>query len=143
MVLLGLDNPNLHHDTIKYVANKLHDNDWVIQPSEDGGVNIFGIRQENFNFEEFQNLPWQSEQLLNEFVDSCRAKHQNLYLLSSSPDIDEKESLEAWLINPQNKLLALVVKAVLFKEKFASPDTNLKASAEGGTINELLRAPPQ
>ncbi|WP_170227002.1 DUF2064 domain-containing protein [Luteibaculum oceani] len=143
VILLGVDNPNLHHNTIKFVADKLADNDWVIEPSEDGGVNIFGIHKEHFNFEEFQSLPWQTEQLLNEFVDTCRAKFQNLYLLAGSPDIDAKETLEAWLLNPQNKLLGLVIKALLFKEKFASPNTGVSKASESKTVNELLRAPPQ
>ncbi|MGB0166086.1 MAG: TIGR04282 family arsenosugar biosynthesis glycosyltransferase [Luteibaculum sp.] len=127
LIVLGNDNPNLNKETLLQVSQLLNSNQWVLEPSEDGGVNILGINKQSFNPDSFANLPWHSEVVFNELVDGIRNQHQSLAILEGNPDIDSESDLKSWLENPGQSILAILVKGLLLKNLWDvdSPDLGL------------------
>lgn len=126
LIIIAVDNPSLSAKTLKESAKILQTKDWVIEPAEDGGINLIGIKKENFQFDNFSLLPWQKDNLVAEFVGQTRSAKQSLSILESQQDFDSKEDLHKWLEASPNKVLSLVIKGLLFKESYEKANREIE-----------------
>lgn len=128
LILVGVNTPNLSAETLAKSTELLKEKDWVIEPSETEGVNVLGLKAENFQLDEFRLLPWTRDGFFHEFVSYIRTLNQSLSILPSNPSFTDRASLEQWLENSPNKVLSLVIKGLLFKENYKKKQVEVACS---------------
>ena len=85
VICIGNDCPALDENRILAAVEKLQTVDTVVGPDKRGGVYLLGISSKSFKPEIFENLAWQSEQMLESFMEQYISK--NVLLLETLSDI--------------------------------------------------------
>ncbi|UOY08812.1 DUF2064 domain-containing protein [Muricauda sp. SCSIO 64092] len=88
VIALGNDCPQITRKHIQSAALQLSSGQNVIAPSKDGGFNLLGIQRDAFGKQDFEQLPWQTEQLLSKTLVYFGQRGQQPKLLRVFSDID-------------------------------------------------------
>ncbi len=94
VICIGNDCPALDENRILTAAKKLQTTDTVIGPDNRGGVYLLGISRKDFKPEVFENLAWQSENMLESYIE--QADNQSILMLESLSDIHTFHELQTY-----------------------------------------------
>lgn len=94
VICIGNDCPALDESQILLAAKKLQTVDTVIGPDNRGGVYLLGISSKDFKSEVFENLTWQSEKMLESFMEQYTNKA--VFLLETLSDIHNFQELQTY-----------------------------------------------
>lgn len=94
VITVGNDTPHLQSGHIKAAAEALIKGRTVIGPSLDGGFYLMGIHQENFNPDDFIDLPWQNSCLLRTLIENLEKNKCSFYKLPVFEDIDTSHDIQ-------------------------------------------------
>lgn len=91
VICIGNDCPALQKQHILTAAQALTASEAVFGPDFRGGTYLIGITKKAFNVDSFQDLPWQSSELLESIVISFSGK--KVFFLDRLPDINSFQDL--------------------------------------------------
>lgn len=94
VISIGNDCPALDKNRILEAADKLQKTDAVIGPDNRGGVYLLGISSKDFKPEVFENLAWQSEKMLESFMEQYA--NQAIVMLETLSDIHTFKELKTY-----------------------------------------------
>ena len=94
VICIGNDCPALDKNRILEAAEKLQTNDAVLGPDNRGGVYLLGISRKDFKPEVFENLAWQSENMLESYIK--QADNQSILMLEALSDIHTFKELQTY-----------------------------------------------
>lgn len=94
VICVGNDCPALDKNRILAAIDKLQTTDTVLGPDNRGGVYLLGISQKDFKPEVFENLAWQSEKMLESFMEQYTQKA--VLLLETLSDIHTFQELQTY-----------------------------------------------
>ncbi len=94
VICIGNDCPALDENRILAAAEKLQTVDIVVGPNNRGGAYLIGISSKGFNAEVFENLAWQSEKMLESFMEQYT--HKAVLLLETLSDIHNFQELQTY-----------------------------------------------
>lgn len=97
VVLIGTDAPVLDVSNVTEAISHLDDNDLVLQPAEDGGYVLIGMRR--FVAEVFDDIPWGSEGVMEATRMRLRDVGYRWFELPTTWDIDTLADLERYRRN--------------------------------------------
>lgn len=137
IICIGNDCPALDKNRILEAAEKLQTTDAVLGPDNRGGVYLLGISRKSFKPEVFENLAWQSEKMLESYIE--QAGNQNIMMLEALSDIHNFQELQTYTTSKY--FIAFLLQII---ERIAS---NIQGFywifVENRSIRSLsLRAPP-
>lgn len=94
VICIGNDCPALNKNRILEAVDKLQATDAVIGPDNRGGVYLLGISSKDFKPEIFENLAWQSEKMLESYIE--QATNQSILMLEALSDIHNFQELQTY-----------------------------------------------
>lgn len=95
VVAIGNDTPTLHSKHILEAHQQLQADKIVIGPSLDGGFYLLGIKKQQFNFQRFKNLPWQTATIKEQLLQATTLKlNSGVIFLQALLDIDTIEDVK-------------------------------------------------
>lgn len=94
VICIGNDCPALDKNRILEAAEKLQTVDSVVGPDNRGGVYLLGISRKDFKSEVFENLAWQSEKMLESYIE--QADNQSILMLEALSDIHTFQELQTY-----------------------------------------------
>ncbi len=94
VICIGNDCPALDENRILAAVEKLQTFDTVVGPDNRGGAYLIGISSKGFKAEVFENLAWQSEKMLESFIEQYAKKA--LLLLETLSDIHNFQELQTY-----------------------------------------------
>ena len=94
VICIGNDCPALDENRILAAVEKLQTVDSVVGPDNRGGVYLLGISQKDFKPEVFENLAWQSEKMLESYIE--QADNQSILMLEALSDIHTFQELQTY-----------------------------------------------
>lgn len=94
VICIGNDCPALDKKRILEAAEKLQTTDTVVGPDNRGGVYLLGISRKDFNSETFENLAWQSEKMLESYIEHFA--NQSILMLEALSDIHNFQELQTY-----------------------------------------------
>ena len=94
VICIGNDCPALDKNRILEAAEKLQTIDAVLGPDNRGGVYLLGISRKDFKPEVFENLAWQSEKMLESYIE--QADNQSILILEALSDIHTFQELQTY-----------------------------------------------
>ncbi|NLW92349.1 MAG: glycosyltransferase [Syntrophomonadaceae bacterium] len=103
VILLGSDMPVLNPGLLEETRKRLHENDLVIGPAEDGGYYLLGCKR--VHAELFKDIPWGTGNVLHLTIQEAEKRGLICTLLPAHSDIDTWNDLvsfyEKGLINKE------------------------------------------
>tara|TARA_R110000868_G_scaffold387615_1_gene656225 strand:- start:177 stop:875 length:699 start_codon:yes stop_codon:yes gene_type:complete len=94
IIAIGNDTPKLTAATILKAEKELNENKVVLGPSIDGGFYLIGLKKEHFQFDLFENLPWQTPNIRKSVVLAATSNQEyQVSLLPYLLDLDFQEDL--------------------------------------------------
>jgi len=90
-IVIGTDCPELSRETLRAAAKRLEGFDAVINPAEDGGYALIGLRR--FDPSLFQGIAWSTSTVAEATIDRIRALGWTLHIGETLRDIDEPADL--------------------------------------------------
>lgn len=94
VICIGNDCPALNKNRILEASEKLQTTDTVLGPDNRGGVYLLGISSKDFKPEVFENLAWQSEKMLESYIE--QVENQSILLLEALSDIHNFQELQTY-----------------------------------------------
>lgn len=94
VICIGNDCPALDENRILAAVEKLQIADAVVGPDNRGGVYLLGISSQGFKAEVFENLAWQSEKMLESYIE--QAANQSILMLEALSDIHTFHELQTY-----------------------------------------------
>jgi len=94
VICIGNDCPALDENRILAAVEKLQTVDSVVGPDNRGGVYLLGISRKDFKPEVFENLAWQSEKMLESYIE--QADNQSILMLEALSDIHTFQELQTY-----------------------------------------------
>lgn len=94
-ILIGSDIPDLPAEIIDQGFAALKGDGCVIGPSFDGGYYLIGFKAETFSPDVFADIPWSTDNVLNETRRVLEKQGRSIALLPSWRDVDGYEDLIA------------------------------------------------
>lgn len=94
VICIGNDCPALDENRILAAVEKLQIANAVVGPDNRGGVYLFGISSQGFKAEVFENLAWQSEKMLESYIE--QADNQSILMLEALSDIHNFQELQTY-----------------------------------------------
>jgi uncharacterized protein len=98
VIAIGTDSPDLPLDYIKEAGKRLHENDLVLGPAEDGGYYLIGMKQAHVHL--FDGIDWSTPEVLRQTLAKSRALQLKTSLLPTWYDVDTLAELERFLQSP-------------------------------------------
>jgi len=92
-LLVGVDIPHLSPQVYRDAFDALHRREVVIGPASDGGYYLIGFREDSFQPEVFQKMPWGTDRVLRDTCARLAARGHPPYRLPLFTDLDEYEDL--------------------------------------------------
>ncbi len=141
VISIGNDCPSLSVQDLQNVALRLKEVPCVLGPSNDGGVYLIGINKAVFQKNIFENISWQTENVLAELLQLIENQCFTHQLLSYKFDIDSPTdfiSVLQYLDFRLKKIFLNLLKNTFqksFRTLFSFPNPYLLAA-------KSLRAPP-
>lgn len=137
VICVGNDCPALDKNRILAAVEKLQTTDTVLGPDNRGGVYLLGISQKDFKPKVFENLAWQSEKMLESFIE--HAANQSILILEALADIHNFQELQAYTTTRYFiAFLLLIIEQTI--SKIQGFYLNLTENSPIGSLS--LRAPP-
>ncbi len=94
VICIGNDCPALNKNRILEASEKLQTTDTVLGPDNRGGVYLLGISSKDFKPEVFENLAWQSEKMLESYIEQFI--NQKILMLEVLSDINNFQELQTY-----------------------------------------------
>lgn len=94
VICIGNDCPALNENRILEAAEKLQTDDTIVGPDNRGGVYLLGISCKDFKPEIFKNLAWQSENMLESFLE--KYANDAVLMLETLSDIHNFQELQTY-----------------------------------------------
>jgi len=91
-VLIGTDCPAQTTDDLEQAAEALRSNDVVLQPAEDGGYVLVGLRRPQPKL--FESISWGSSSVAQQTLARARSLGLTFHLLRTLPDLDSADDLK-------------------------------------------------
>ena len=137
VICIGNDCPALDENHILAAAKILQTVDSVVGPDNRGGVYLLGISSKGFRSEIFENLAWQSEKMIESFIEHYNKKA--IILLETLSDIHTFQELQTY-----TKSMFFIAFLIQLVEKAIAKTSNFYFFfIENRSIRSLsLRAPP-
>ncbi|GGD61403.1 hypothetical protein GCM10011514_26810 [Emticicia aquatilis] len=137
VICIGNDCPALNENRILAAAEKLQTVDTVVGPDNRGGAYLIGISSKDFNAEVFENLAWQSEKMLESFIEQYT--NQAVLMLETLSDIHNFQELQTYTTS--RYFIAFLIRLV--EQVTARMQGFYSFFVENWSIRSLsLRAPP-
>ncbi len=102
VIAIGADTPKISSRQILAAADKLHQEQIVIGPSNDGGFYLIGLHKSQFHRQEMIQLPWQKSDLRAHLVNNLISKGLKIYTLRVLSDIDKAADLYKMALGYKN-----------------------------------------
>ncbi|GAK88627.1 glycosyltransferase [Nonlabens ulvanivorans] len=109
VICIGNDTPLLSVDLIHKAANSLFKGNSVLGKSQDGGLYLIGLNHSQFEAKNFENLPWQSDQLSNCFQRYLKEYKGEITILKTLQDIDSAADLYHFLSGKDTRSLIIAL----------------------------------
>lgn len=90
-VIIGTDCPSLDEVLLAKAFDRLHQNDLVLGPAQDGGYYLIGVRCEYPEL--FTNIHWGSDRVFEQTLAIAQRLNLSIATLPELPDIDRPEDL--------------------------------------------------
>ena len=97
VICIGNDCPALDSDKLNFAIKKLQDHDFVLGPDLRGGVYLLGLTKSCFNPLVFENIPWQSGNMLSILL--FDHKNSDILVLEKLPDIHTFKELKFYVFS--------------------------------------------
>ncbi|SOE20556.1 hypothetical protein SAMN06298216_1044 [Spirosomataceae bacterium TFI 002] len=97
VISIGNDCIELTSEILKEACSLLNTQKTVWGPALDGGVYLIGINKSVFDKRVFEDLPWQTPQLLEQIIQKFDDRDKNCLSLPRLIDVDDLSSLKATL----------------------------------------------
>lgn len=137
VICIGNDCPALDENRLLKAAKKLQTVDTVVGPDNRGGVYLLGISSKSFKPEVFENLAWQSEKMLESFIEQYT--NETVLLLETLSDIHNFQELQTYTTSKY--FIAFLIQ--LIEQTIAKIQNFYCFFVESRSIRSLsLRAPP-
>lgn len=137
VICIGNDCPALNENRILATAEKLQTVDTVVGPDNRGGAYLIGISRQGFKAEVFENLAWQSEKMLESFIEQYT--NENVLLLETLSDIHNFQELQTYTTS--RYFIAFLLQII--EQTIAKTQIFYCFFVENRSIRSLsLRAPP-
>lgn len=137
VICIGNDCPALDENRILAAAEKFQTVNTVVGPDNRGGAYLIGISSQGFNAEVFENLAWQSEKMLESFIEQYT--NENVLLLETLSDIHNFQELQTYTTS--RYFIAFLIQ--LIEQTIAKIQDFYCFFVENRSIRSLsLRAPP-
>lgn len=105
IIVIGNDCLSLSTQTILQAHQTLKEKDLVLGPDQDGGVYLIGINKKAFYQKSFESLPWQTNSLLESFIQLTNESNFSVHSLNELADannaIDFQKSLKKSIFSKQ------------------------------------------
>jgi uncharacterized protein len=110
IVSIGNDSPSLSYNVILEAFEKIQErNCLVIGPAFDGGFYLIGLRTLDDRI--FTDINWQTSKVFKVLLKNIVSENIEYSLLPKLHDIDDRQSLNKWLISKSN--LAKLIQTIL------------------------------
>lgn len=137
VICIGNDCPALNENRILAAAEKLQTIDTVVGPDNRGGAYLIGISSKGFKAEVFENLAWQSEKMLESFIEQYT--NEAVLMLETLSDIHTFQELQTYTTS--RYFIAFLIR--LIEQITARIQSFYFFFVENHSIRSLsLRAPP-
>jgi uncharacterized protein len=137
VICIGNDCPALDENHILAAVKKLQTVDTVIGPDNRGGVYLLGLSNKSFNPEIFENLAWQSNKMLESFIEQYA--NEAVLLLETLSDIHTFQELQTY--STSRYFIAFLIQ--LIEQSIAKIQNFYYVFIENRpTCSLSLRAPP-
>lgn len=137
VICVGNDCPALDKNRILAAVEKLQTIDTVLGPDNRGGVYLLGISQKDFKPEVFENLAWQSEKMLESYIEQTDS--QSIFILEALADIHTFQELKTY--TTARYFIAFLLQII--EPTFSIIQSFYLNLAENSLIRSLsLRGPP-
>lgn len=113
IITVGNDIPHLNAKILNKAEQYLENKPYVLGPSTDGGFYLMGFQQRDFNKEEFANLPWETKQLKQSFINVLEARKLSFSFLETLSDIDSSADID--IVLKSSRFLNKSLKSLLSK----------------------------
>ncbi len=101
-LLMGCDCPSLTEQDLDLALTALNqENEVVLAPAEDGGYVLIGLNRSHPEL--FDNMPWGTEQVLNQTRNRIKRYKLRHHELSEQWDLDTPEDLERYHVFQNNR----------------------------------------
>jgi len=95
VICIGNDCPALNNEKLNLAIKKLQDHDFVLGPDFRGGVYLLGLTKSCFNPFLFENISWQSENMLSSLI--FNYKDSDMLILEKLQDIHTFKELKLYV----------------------------------------------
>lgn len=136
VIVVGSDSPDLSVEDIHQSAKALRRGHVVVGPDLRGGVYLFGLRKEDFDFDQFKALPWQQSILLRSIENYF---DRSLHYLATRFDLNERDQLIKF--RNRSRLLRRILVALTNGHWELNHAISFYSLVH--TLNDQLRGPPQ
>lgn len=99
VLVTGSDIPTLGRNALANATKKLEHNDFVIGPTSKGGTYLIGISEKLFNKVQFENLRWQTRDLLSDLINYTNSQSKQLAIERTLFDINTQYDLVRFVVN--------------------------------------------
>lgn len=137
VICIGNDCPALDKNRILEAAEKLQTIDAVLGPDNRGGVYLLGISRKDFKPEVFENLAWQSEKMLESYIE--QADNQSILMLEALSDIHTFQELQTYTTS---KYFIAFLLQIIEQTISKIQDFYLNLTENSSIRSLSLRAPP-
>lgn len=143
VIAIGSDCPRLTAADIQKAYNISSRGNIVLGPDTRGGVYLLGLNKNNFNPQLFQQLPWQTSDLLKAFINYAVAAGATTTALRSLDDFHLTVTISsACLLKKVLSFPLLKTVMALFSSNFHTNLFSFSYSPFSGVYCKGLRAPP-
>lgn len=93
VIVTGNDSPDLSADILKSTYELLKNNELVIGPTNKGGTYLIGVSRNTFDKRVFQELPWQTNQLLRGLIHYAQSYTHHFHITKTLVEINDAKDL--------------------------------------------------
>lgn len=86
VIIIGTDCAEINTQMVEHAFSALDRNDFVIGPANDGGYYLLGMQA--FHPSIFVNIPWSTDQVLNETITIIQKLNKKVHFLPALNDVD-------------------------------------------------------
>jgi molybdopterin-guanine dinucleotide biosynthesis protein A len=143
VIVIGTDCPSINSQLLKNIAQHLENNDVVLGPAEDGGVYVIGLARIAYKRNEFIDLPWLSNDVLDAFTASVQQSNMQVVIEAIEQDTDDLSSLFRWLAcNTAHPLSCVFISIIALFQKIKKLLHHIDISIHTGFSTSAFRGPP-
>jgi len=143
ILVIGNDCLSLTANDLVIAADQIHHHNYVIGPSADGGIYLFGINKSVFDKNWLSGLPWESPVLFDSFINYLQEHALTYYLTDVKRDIDSAEDIvHAFYVKDISFELIRFIRSILASSNHFRVNCKHIILLAFASRLALLRAPP-